>query len=80
MAMVLVKAKEVAKNANSDVDIADAVIAVPHWFTDSQRRGKQNLVTCAPLSVVACAFIRALRSELCDDARNCCVSSCIIYK
>lgn len=41
MAMVLVKAKEVAKNANSDVDIADAVIAVPHWFTDSQRRGKQ---------------------------------------
>ena len=39
MAMVLVKAKEVAANANGNVGIADAVMAVPHWFTDSQRRG-----------------------------------------
>ena len=39
MAMVLVKAKEVAANANGNVGIADAVMAVPHWFTDSQRKG-----------------------------------------
>ena len=60
MAMVLVKAKEVAKNANSDVDIADAVIAVPHWFTDSQRRGKQYRGMC----VVVC-MLSALKSK-CD--------------
>lgn len=40
MAMVLVKAKEVAANANGNVGIADAVLAVPHWFTDAQRKGK----------------------------------------
>jgi molecular chaperone DnaK (HSP70) len=40
MAMVLVKAKEVAANANGNVGIADAVMAVPHWFTDAQRKGR----------------------------------------
>ena len=39
MAMVLVKAKEVAASANGNVGIADAVLAVPHWFTDTQRKG-----------------------------------------
>lgn len=43
MAMVLVKAKEVAASANGNVGIADAVLAVPHWFTDTQRKGKAKL-------------------------------------
>ena len=36
MAMMLVKAKEVASKANGNVGIGDSVLAVPHWFTDAQ--------------------------------------------
>ena len=36
MAMMLVKAKEVASRANGNVGIGDSVLAVPHWFTDAQ--------------------------------------------
>eukprot|EP01042_Synura_sphagnicola_P007901 gene7901-10117_t len=39
MAMMLVKAKEIAFKANNNIGIGDAVLAVPHWFTDAQRRG-----------------------------------------
>lgn len=39
MAMMLTKAKEIAASANAGVNIADAVLAVPHWFTEAQRRG-----------------------------------------
>lgn len=39
MAMLLVKAKDVSSKANGGVNIGDAVLAVPHWFTEAQRRG-----------------------------------------
>ena len=39
MAMMLVKCKDISFKANSSVAIADAVLSVPHWFTDAQRRG-----------------------------------------
>lgn len=39
MAMMLSLAKVIAYNANGKVQIADAVLAVPCWFSDSQRRG-----------------------------------------
>ena len=39
MAMMLVKCKDISFKANANVAIADAVLSVPHWFTDSQRRG-----------------------------------------
>jgi len=39
MAMMLVKAKDVSSKANNGVNIGDAVLAVPHWFTEAQRRG-----------------------------------------
>ena len=36
MAMMLVKAKEIASSAHGEVGIGDAVLAAPHWFTDAQ--------------------------------------------
>ncbi len=41
LAMMLVKIKNIVTNANGNagVGIADAVLAVPAWFTDAQRRG-----------------------------------------
>lgn len=39
MAMVLVKVKEFVSIANKSVGIADAVMAIPHWFSEPQRRG-----------------------------------------
>src|SRR5690348_3067694 len=39
MAMLLVKAKEIVASANNGVNLGDGVLAVPHWFTNSQRRG-----------------------------------------
>ena len=58
--MVLVKAKEVAVNANGNVGIADAVIAVPHWFTDAQRKGKIGSCTdfcCRYINVLSVTVI-----------------------
>jgi Hsp70 protein len=63
MAMVLVKAKEVAVNANGNVGIADAVIAVPHWFTDAQRKGKIGSCT-----VFCCRYINVLSLCHCHSA------------
>lgn len=39
MAMMLVKAKEISSKANAGLNLADSVLAVPHWFTQAQRRG-----------------------------------------
>jgi heat shock protein 4 len=39
MGMMLSLAKTIAYNANSKVPIGDAVLAVPCWYTDAQRRG-----------------------------------------
>lgn len=38
-AMLLNEAKDISRKANNGVNLADAVLAVPNWFTDSQRRG-----------------------------------------
>eukprot|EP00596_Hydrurales_sp_CCMP1899_P006786 CAMPEP_0119049910 /NCGR_PEP_ID=MMETSP1177-20130426/67155_1 /TAXON_ID=2985 /ORGANISM="Ochromonas sp, Strain CCMP1899" /LENGTH=686 /DNA_ID=CAMNT_0007027707 /DNA_START=174 /DNA_END=2231 /DNA_ORIENTATION=- len=55
MAMVLVKAKEVVSTANKQVGIADAVIAVPHWFSEAQRRGVSNACEIANIKCLKCA-------------------------
>jgi len=39
MAMMLGKAKDIGAKANGGINIADSVLAVPHWFTEPQRRG-----------------------------------------
>jgi heat shock protein 4 len=49
LAMMLVKAKDVAAKANNNVGIAESVLAVPFWFTDAQRRGV--LAACELASV-----------------------------
>ena len=50
MAMMLVKAKQIAMKANNNVGIGDAVLAVPHWFTDAQRRGILSACEIADLN------------------------------
>ena len=50
MAMMLVKAKDVANKANNGINLADAVIAVPNWYTDSQRRGILSACEIASLN------------------------------
>ena len=52
MAMMLVKAKEIAAKANNNVMIGDAVLAVPHNFTDAQRRGVLNACEIASLPCI----------------------------
>ena len=49
MAMMLVKAKEIAKKANNNVGVGDAVLAVPYWFNESQRRGLLHACEIADL-------------------------------
>ena len=49
MAMMLVRAKEIAAKANNNVMIGDSVLAVPHNFTDAQRRGVLNACEIAQL-------------------------------
>jgi heat shock protein 4 len=55
MAMVLVKAKEVVSTANKLVGIADAVMAVPHWFSEAQRRGVLNACEIAGINCLKVA-------------------------
>jgi heat shock protein 4 len=55
MAMMLVKAKDISLKANANVPIADAVLAVPHWFTDSQRRGVVAAAEIARLPLIKLA-------------------------
>jgi heat shock protein 4 len=38
LGMVLVKAKDISLKANNGINLADSVLAVPHWFTQAQRR------------------------------------------
>eukprot|EP01041_Mallomonas_annulata_P007556 gene7556-15489_t len=49
MAMMLVKIKDIAKKANSNIGIGDAVLAVPFWYTEAQRRGILNACEIADL-------------------------------
>eukprot|EP01035_Chromulina_nebulosa_P019126 gene19126-24962_t len=39
LAMLLIRAKQISAEANAGINIGDAVLAVPTWFTDNQRRG-----------------------------------------
>lgn len=55
MAMMLVKAKDTSSKANAGVNIGDAVLAVPHWFTESQRRGVVQAAEIAQLNVLKVA-------------------------
>lgn len=50
LSMMLVKAKEIAAKANNNVNIGDMVLAVPNWFTDSQRRGILNACEIAQIN------------------------------
>lgn len=50
LAMMLVKAKEIGAKANNNVMIADSVLAVPHNFTDAQRRGLLHACEIANLN------------------------------
>jgi heat shock protein 4 len=51
--MILVKAKSIS--ANDIVNIADCVLAVPNWYTDSQRRGILNACEIAQLNCLKVA-------------------------
>lgn len=55
MAMMLVKAKDTSAKANANVNIGDAVLAVPHWFTEAQRRGVVQAAEIASLNVLKVA-------------------------
>lgn len=52
MAMMLVKAKDIAAKANNNINVADSVMAVPFWFTDAQRRGILRACEIAQLNVL----------------------------
>ncbi|RYG67246.1 hypothetical protein EON64_07870 [archaeon] len=55
LAMMLVKAKEISAKASSGVNLADSVLAVPHWFTDSQRRALLHASEIAQLNCLKVA-------------------------
>lgn len=55
LAMMLVKAKEVAAGANNGLNLADAVLAVPNYYTDSQRRGILNACEIAGVNCLKVA-------------------------
>lgn len=55
MAMMLVKAKDISAKANAGVNIGDCVVAVPHWFTEAQRRGVAQACEIASLNVMKVA-------------------------
>lgn len=50
LAMVLIHAKEISFKANNGLNIGDAVLSVPNWFTDSQRRGILSACEIASLN------------------------------
>eukprot|EP01034_Spumella_vulgaris_P024133 gene24133-30443_t len=52
LAMVLTKCKDIAAKANNNVNIGDSVLAVPHWYTESQRRGLLHAAEIANLNVL----------------------------
>ena len=51
LAMMLVKAKDIAAKANANVNVAESVLAVPAWFTDAQRRG---ILTACEIASLNC--------------------------
>jgi heat shock protein 4 len=55
MAMMLTRAKLISAAANNQVNIGDAVLAVPHWFTESQRRGILQACEIASLNCLKVA-------------------------
>lgn len=55
LAMMLVKLKSIAAAANSNVKIGEAVLAVPSWFTDAQRRGVDTACRIAELNCLKVA-------------------------
>jgi len=55
MAMMLVKAKEVASRANGNIGVGDSVLAVPHWFTDAQKRAVLHSCEIADLNCLKVA-------------------------
>lgn len=55
MAILLVKAQLISSNAAGGVALADSVVAVPHWFTDSQRRGILQACEIAQLNCLKVA-------------------------
>lgn len=55
MGMVLVKANQISAAANGAVGIADSVLGVPHWFTESQKRGVMQACEIAQLNCLKVA-------------------------
>eukprot|EP01031_Cornospumella_fuschlensis_P026854 gene26854-32453_t len=55
LAMMLVKAKEISAKASNGVNLADSALAVPHWFTDSQRRALLHACEIAQLNCLKVA-------------------------
>jgi heat shock protein 4 len=60
MAMMIVKGMDISKNANGNLSIGDAVLAVPHWFTENQRRGVVHACDIAGLNCLKVANESAL--------------------
>lgn len=50
LAMLLVKAKDIVSSANNGVNLGDGVLAVPHWYTNSQRRAVLHACEIANLN------------------------------
>lgn len=55
MAMVLVLLKDTAAKANNNLQVGEAVLAVPYWYTDSQRRGVLTACEIAQLNCLKVA-------------------------
>eukprot|EP01039_Chlorochromonas_danica_P008469 gene8469-9335_t len=55
LAVLLVKAKTISANAAAGVNLADAVLAVPFWYTDSQRRALIHACQLAELNCLKIA-------------------------
>jgi heat shock protein 4 len=52
LAMMLVKAKEIGAKANNNVMIGDAALAVPHNFTDAQRKALLHACEIAQINCI----------------------------
>ena len=52
VAMLFGKVNEIVKSANNNVAIAEAVVAIPGWFTDAQRRAVLDAADIAGINVL----------------------------
>ncbi len=50
--MLFNKVNDIVKSGNSNVGIAEAVVAIPGWFTDAQRRAVLDAAEIAGLNVL----------------------------